>query len=246
LPEALAESLLFGHERGAFTGADKRTDGAFLRAQGGTLFLDELGELPPEIQPKLLRAVAEDSVRRVGARDYERCNVRVIAATRRDLRREINAGRFRDDLYFRLAQVRVHLPPLRERLDDIPILVAEACERIRRPHTTERVTAYILSRFRNYDWPGNVRELVNVASVLASLGDDAAHDMLPVEMSPGAPTAVATPDTSQGFVQAKRDFEASYFREMLAATDGNITEISRRCGLQRHKIRAHLKKLGLT
>ncbi|MBW2524565.1 MAG: sigma 54-interacting transcriptional regulator [Deltaproteobacteria bacterium] len=245
LPTGLAESLLFGHEKGAFTGATERSPGAFLQADGGTLFLDELGELPELAQPKLLRAVAEGSIKRVGGAKYASVDVRIVAATRRDLRRAVNAGRFRDDLFFRIAQVRVELPPLRDRVEDIPQLVAEACLRLDRSDAAPRVSGYIEARFRRHDWPGNVRELMSVASVLAALGDDGmddVDDMLPVEQervrSAGSVSAAH-------FVQAKREFEGAYFRRLLAATGGNISEISRRCGLARHQVRSHLKKLGL-
>jgi DNA-binding NtrC family response regulator len=244
LPSTLAESILFGHEKGSFTGAVQRRAGAFREAQGGTVFLDELGELPEEVQPKLLRAVAERSVKRVGASEYEPVDVRIVAATRRDLRREMNARRFREDLYFRIAQVRLELPPLRERLGDIPLLVARACQRVGRPESTGHVLGHIETRFRNYDWPGNVRELVNVASVLASIGergnDGVLEQLLPLERG-AAPSGM---DARQ-FLEAKRSFEERYFRDLLDATEGNISEIARRCGLARHQVRAHLRKLGL-
>lgn len=245
LPAGLAESLLFGHERGAFTGANERREGAFAQASGGTLFLDELGELPEFTQPKLLRAVAERSVKRVGGARYEPVDVRVVAATRRDLRRAMNNRQFRDDLFFRLAQVQLELPPLRERLEDVPLLIADACRRMGRPEAAPRVTAYVETRFVGYDWPGNVRELMSVASVLAALGgehvDDLA-DVLPVEQSLPRPSSDGP---ARRFVQAKREFEEDYFRRMLHATQGNISEIARRCGLARHQVRGHLKKLGL-
>jgi DNA-binding NtrC family response regulator len=240
LPGALAESILFGHERGSFTGATARADGAFHAAQGGTVFLDEIGELPLELQPRLLRAIAERTVKRVGGSHYDPIDVRVVAATRRDLRRDVNAQRFRDDLYFRLAQVRAELPPLRERMDDLPLLVEAACRRLDREEAAPRVAGYVQGRFRNYDWPGNVRELVNVASVLAALGDEGAEQVLPFE------AAKATGDVrAEGFVEAKRRFEEAYFRRLLDATQGNISEVSRRCGLARHQVRSHLRKLGL-
>jgi DNA-binding NtrC family response regulator len=181
-------------------------------------------------------------VQRVGGRQYEPVDVRVISATRRDLRLEMNAQRFREDLYFRLAQFRVETPPLRDRLEDIPQLVSVSCARVGRPQAASRVTSYIRQRFRYYDWPGNVRELVNVASVLASLGDEVGEEMLPTEE---AKASLGGDITAEEFVKAKRRFEAVYFSRMLEATDGNISEISRRCGLARHHVRSHLRKLGL-
>src|SRR4029079_1981288 len=145
------ESLLFGHEKGSFTGATERKKGALAEAHGGTLFLDELGELPIDIQPKLLRALAERQVKRVGGAASEPIDVRVLAATRRDLAAEMNAGRFRSDLYFRIAQVRVELPALRERLDDLPMLVEEVCKRAGRPGASDVVLDWIDRRLGSYD-----------------------------------------------------------------------------------------------
>ena len=239
LPASLAEATLFGHERGAFTGAVAKSEGAFQAAHGGTVFLDELGELPDEVQPKLLRAVAERSVKPVGASKYVPVDVRVLAATRRDLRRAMNAQRFREDLYFRIAQTRVELPPLRERGEDIPAIVERACAAVGAEASTARVNEYIRARFASYDWPGNVRELVNVARVLAAIGEGASEHILPVEgQASSEPEAI-------GFLDARRRFEEGYFRRLLGDTDGNISEIARRCGLARHQVRAHLKKLGI-
>lgn len=248
IPAGLAESILFGHERGSFTGAVQRQSGVFHSARGGTLFLDELGELPLDIQPKLLRAVADRSVRRLGAADYEPVDVRVVAATRRDLRREINANHFRSDLFFRLAQVSVELPPLRERRQDLPLLVERACERIDRTPHAARVLPVLQARFAHYDWPGNVRELMNVASVLASMDDAGAETwdlLLPLEGLDGAPAPGAADGDDLGFAEAKRSFEHDYFKRLHTVTAGNISEIARRCGLARHQVRAHLRKLGL-
>src|SRR6516225_1310242 len=163
IPPTLAESILFGHEKGSFTGATERRKGALAEADGGTLFLDELGELPLELQPKLLRALSEKQVKRVGGSTFEPIEVRVLAATRRDLGSEMNAGRFRSDLFFRIAQVRVELPSLRERLADLPLLVEDICARANRASYAPTVLSWIEQRFAGYDWPGNVRELVNVA-----------------------------------------------------------------------------------
>ncbi|MCU0685176.1 MAG: sigma 54-dependent Fis family transcriptional regulator, partial [Polyangiaceae bacterium] len=251
VPAGLAESLLFGHEKGSFTGAIGRKAGAFLEANGGTLFLDELGELPEEVQPKLLRAVAERSVKRVGASAYEPVDVRVVAATRRDLRREMNAGRFRSDLFFRLAQVRVELPPLRERREDVRALASRTCERVGRPERAAEVAEELARRFAHYDWPGNVRELVNVASVLATLAGstdvDSLELLLPLEGRGALEQGGAPPATA--FAEAKRaavlHFERQYFADLFKATGGNISEMARRCGMERHHVRAFLRKLGL-
>src|SRR5688572_64379 len=157
---ALVESELFGHVRGAFTGAERDREGAFESADGGTVFLDEIGELPLELQPKLLRALEQREVRRVGTSKAKRVDVRVIAATHRDLEREINRGRFRDDLYYRLAKVRVNVPPLRERAEDLPLLVrsflASYPEKVHHLFSPE-----VIAEMQRHDWPGNVRELRN-------------------------------------------------------------------------------------
>jgi transcriptional regulator with GAF, ATPase, and Fis domain len=249
LPAALAESTLFGHVRGSFTGASGDRTGAFAEAHGGTVFLDELGELPEEVQPKLLRVLAEGSVQPVGSNARVRVDVRVVAATRRDLRHDVNTERFRSDLYFRLAQVHLELPPLRERRQDIPLLLARALRTRGRVADADRVIDRFEARFDRYDWPGNVRELSNMASVVLALGDGTHDDLvdmvLPVAgpLSRGGPPAA--PNVDLGFVDAKRAFEETYFRALQDETRGNISAIARRCGLARHQVREHLRKLGL-
>src|SRR5207237_1190689 len=161
IPATLAESALFGHERGAFTGAVDKRISPFVEADGGTIFLDELGELPVDVQPKLLRALAEQRIKSVGSNSYRPVNVRVIAATRRDLVREVNAGTFRSDLYFRVAQLRIELPALRERTEDIPALVRKMITDLGDPTAYSRITNDSLERLMRHDWPGNVRELRN-------------------------------------------------------------------------------------
>jgi two-component system, NtrC family, response regulator GlrR len=163
VPSNLIESELFGHEAGAFTGATSRRIGAFEAARGGTLFLDELGELPAELQPKLLRALESREIRRVGSNTAIKCDVRIVAATNRDLRREVNRGAFRADLYYRLAVVRLLIPPLRARATDIPLLVAHFLERLgARPEIqAQLVTDSFLAELASAPWPGNVRELKN-------------------------------------------------------------------------------------
>jgi transcriptional regulator with GAF, ATPase, and Fis domain len=164
LPASLVESELFGHERGAFTGAVTRRLGRFEQADGGTLFLDEVGELPLETQAKLLRVLQSGEFERVGGNRSLRTDVRIIAATNRDLTQAVREGRFRSDLYHRLSVFPVHLPPLRERRDDIPLLTAYLVTRKARQlgRNIERIPNAILDRLASYDWPGNVRELENV------------------------------------------------------------------------------------
>jgi DNA-binding NtrC family response regulator len=251
IPASLAEGVLFGHEKGAFTGATSRRKGALAEAHGGTLFLDELGELPMELQPKLLRVLAERHVQRVGSNTPEPIDVRVVAATRRDLGREMNQGGFRSDLFFRIAQVRVELPSLRERASDLPLLVEAMCQKLGRPEATPVVRAWVAQHRAHHDWPGNVRELMNVVSVAAALFDDPAaiDDVLSVERlsrEPPEPNA-ASPTTSYGQArqEALRAFELSYFKELHVASGGNVSEMARRAGMERHHVRAFLRKLGL-
>jgi DNA-binding NtrC family response regulator len=255
IPPSLAESTLFGHEKGSFTGATERRAGVFAEADGGTLFLDELGELPAELQAKLLRVVAEGKLKRVGATRYESVDVRVVCATLRDLSRQVNAGAFRQDLYFRLAQVRVRLPPLRERLEDLPLLVEWVCQREQKSARVDEVLELLDRSFRGYGWPGNVRELVSMvravvqlppgASVLDSLIEGRARSDADVSWAAsGSPVTASAP-----FVTMKADavaqFERAYFESLNQACEGNVSEMSRRSGLARHHVRQYLRKLGL-
>jgi DNA-binding NtrC family response regulator len=248
IPQTLAESILFGHEKGAFTGASERRDGALHEADGGTLFLDELGELPVDLQPKLLRALSEHQVRRVGGAAFDNIDVRVIAATRRDLGTEMNAGRFRSDLFFRIAQVRIELPPLRERLVDLPMLIEDICGRVHQPWAAPVVQDWIERRMAQHDWPGNVRELVNVVSVAATLAEspESIDDVLLLarDEQPAQSTQPAT-----AFSDAKRHaidaFERSYFTELTRRAKGNVSEMARQSGMERHHVRAYLRKYRL-
>src|SRR5262244_916360 len=171
IPSDLLESELFGHERGAFTGAVSEREGAFEAAHGGTIFLDEIGELAPELQPKLLRALERRSIKRIGANAYHPIDVRIVAASNRDLQAAVNARQFRADLYYRLAVVKVRIPPLRERPDDLPLLVDEMLAHL---GAQERAEAKLMRTFEfraelaRHSWPGNVRELRNyIESCLA-------------------------------------------------------------------------------
>ena len=247
IPPTLAESILFGHEKGAFTGADQRRKGALAEADAGTLFLDELGELPLDLQPKLLRALSEKQVKRVGSSAFEPIDVRVLAATRRDISAEMNAGRFRSDLYFRIAQVRVELPPLRDRTGDIPLLVQDVCKRAGRAEQAAAVVGWIEQNLAAHDWPGNVRELVNVASVAAMLADTpgAIDDVLALARDQGDPARQPITAFAEAKRQALLDFERSYFAALQAAAAGNISEMARQSGMERHHVRAYLRKHGI-
>jgi len=248
IPQSLAESILFGHEKGAFTGANERRDGALAEADGGTLFLDELGELPIDIQPKLLRALSERQVKRIAGSTFESIDVRIIAATRRDLGSEMNAGRFRSDLFFRIAQVRIELPPLRERLADVPMLVEDICARVQQAWAAPIVLDWIERRMASHDWPGNVRELVNVVSVAATLAatPDAIDDVLLLARDEQPPQST---QHATAFSDAKRQavvaFERNYFSELNRRAKGNVSEMARQSGMERHHVRAYLRKYGV-
>jgi DNA-binding NtrC family response regulator len=257
---SLAESLLFGHERGAFTGAHAKRDSPFVEAAGGTVFLDELGELPIDVQPKLLRALAEKRVQGVGGSGYRAFDARIVAATRRDLLTMVADGSFRSDLYFRVAQVRTELPALRDRLDDVPGLVREMLASAGAPGAESRVTRETMTRLMRHDWPGNVRELRNAVSVaLALAGEDddldlAAYigppatfrtaDQEPISI--GVPERAAPPTYHDAKHAALARFEREYFSMMLQECGGSVVEISRRADLQRAHVRRYLKEHGLT
>jgi DNA-binding NtrC family response regulator len=242
MPPALAEGILFGVEKG--TASEGRV-GALAEAAGGTLFLDELGELPADLQPKLLRALVDGQVKRVGGLVFEPIDVRVLAATRRDLGTEMNAGRFRSDLFFRIAQVRVELPPLRERLSDLPLLVEEVCRRVGKPEHAPIVLAWVEQRMASYDWPGNVRELSSVVSVAAMLANEpgAIDDVLMLvrdeALADRQRAATAFGEAKRGAIAA---FEREYFMNLARRCKGNVSEMARQSGMERHHVRAYLRK----
>ncbi len=250
----LAESLLFGHEDRVFTDA-KRTDGAFHKAHGGTIFLDEIGELLPDLQPKLLRALAERRVQRLGGHVYQEVDVRVIAATHQNLLRSVNPGHFRSDLYFRLVQARLELPPLRDRREDIPAIVRAVCARAGHPERVDEVIQIVTERLGRHDWPGNVRELAQIVLGITALppGSVSVDSLLPDSVSLDTLLPLATGRAIAGphtpFAQAKREavaaFEHQYCRSLFDATQGNISEMARRSGMERHHVRGYLKKLGI-
>ncbi len=257
IPPSLAEATLFGHERGAFTGAVDKHASPFHDADGGTIFLDELGELPLEVQPKLLRALAERRVKSVGGSTYKPFDVRVIAATRRDLVRAVNQGSFRSDLYFRIAQVKVELPSMRSRVEDIPILVRAMLKDLGDEEAYERVPNQQLERLMRYDWPGNVRELRNAVAVAYALSDAGAE--IDVASHLGALTEGGMPQVDGGqigggssglegrpFQEAKREvlarFAKEYFSHLAEESKGNVSEMARRAGMERAHVRTYLKR----
>ena len=248
VPHELIESALFGHVKGSSTGALADRRGAFAEAHGGTIFLDEIGELALDLQPSLLRAIDKRAVRRVGANAYERVDVRVLAATNRDLREEVAKRAFREDLYYRLAVIRVHLPPLRERGRDIDLLAERfvahfAGDRPLRAGPEE------LRRLRAYAWPGNVRELRNVierACVLAK-GDSLALD----DAFSGGLVGAATPGirTDLPFKEAKgqlvEHFEREYIVDLMKRHRMNLSAAAREAQIDRKHLRELIRKYGL-
>jgi DNA-binding NtrC family response regulator len=248
----LVESELFGHEKGAFTGADARRVGKFEAAAGGTIFLDEIGDMPLETQAKVLRVLQERLLERVGGNQPIPLDVRVVAATHRDLEAEVEAGRFREDLYYRLRVVTIELPPLRERRHDLPALVDRfldlIAERLKRPKKSLSEAA--LSKLHEHNWPGNIRELRNVieqAAVLASGPAIAAED---VELGrKRGKDKKAAPETNLPFSEAKKqavdEFERAYLLKALEAHDGNISRTAEAIGMVRQSLQQKLRELGI-
>ncbi len=249
VPAELIESELFGHEKGAFTGAAAARKGRFELADGGTLFLDEVGDMPPAMQAKVLRVLQEGEFERVGGHQTLRCDVRVVAATNKDLGAEVAAGRFREDLYYRLAVVPVHVPPLRERKEDLPELgeafLAEACRRNgRRPMRFAREAFLAL---QGYEWPGNVRELRNLVERLAILCDGpdiSAGDVAAV--LPGARRP--RPERFREGVPLKDLVDEAERDIVLAALEkhqDNVAETARALGLERSHLYKKMRALGI-
>jgi transcriptional regulator with GAF, ATPase, and Fis domain len=244
---SLVESELFGHLRGSFTGADRDRIGAFEAADGGTVFLDEVGELPVELQPKLLRALEAREIRRVGETRPRKVNVRVISATNRDLEREVNRGRFREDLYFRLAVMIVHVPPLRERIEDLLIVIRVFLQAIGVPDQEHLFTPQVLAEMARHDWPGNVRELRNYVerSVVLQKAAPAARR----SPSGGGLSAPVGVDLAIPFKIAKDGaidtFERAYLAALLAAAGNNMSKAARMGGMDRMYLHRLVQKHGL-
>jgi len=247
LPAGLFESELLGHERGAFTDARAAKRGLLELADGGTLVIDEIGEIPLPVQAKLLRCIEEKRFRRVGGlRDLE-VDVRVVATTNRDLERAVAAGQFRADLYFRLAVFPLHVPPLRQRRDDVAALARHFVDRLNHQlsKSLKGVSADALQLMLAYDWPGNARELRNVIErgVLLATGDEILPAHLPAEIQAGRPTAAAA--ALGGAVVPLADAERRLIQEALEATGGNQMRASRMLGITRDTLRYRMKKHGL-
>ncbi len=251
LPPNLIESELFGHEKGAFTGAERRRRGRFEIAHGGTLFLDEIGELPLELQPKLLRVLQEGEIERVGGTDTITVDVRLIAATNRDLNTDMEAGRFREDLFYRVAVYPITVPPLRDRRDDIPLLVEHFVQHFaqRRGRRIDEIPAEVLRRLRAYDWPGNVRELQNVMERAVLTTRDRVL-RLAEPLKNAANEKVATRENGSDAPGMTLDeVERRYIVRVLEATEGQISGAGGAAeilGLHANTLRYRMKKLGIS
>ncbi len=267
IPEELIESELFGAVRGAYTGATDSRDGKFLQAHGGTLFLDEVGDMSLRAQAKVLRALQEGEIEKVGGAGAVKIDVRVLAATNRDLAADVRAGRFRDDLLFRLNVVPIAVPPLRRRRADIPLLAERFLERYRLDNDLppRRLAADALALLCDLPWPGNVRELQNAierlaimsagveigsadverAGLLPARGEAAGAGAAAADAGGPAALSVARLRALGGLVEARRRFEAACIRECLRAADGNVSRAARLLGIDRTNLHKKIQALGL-
>ncbi|ENF84958.1 AAA domain family protein [Escherichia coli P0305260.12] len=230
LNESLLESELFGHEKGAFTGADKRREGRFVEADGGTLFLDEIGDMPAPLQVKLLRVLQERKVRPLGSNRDIDIDVRIISATHRDLPKAMARGEFREDLYYRLNVVSLKIPALAERTEDIPLLANHLLRQAAERHKpfVRAFSTDAMKRLMTASWPGNVRQLVNVIEQCVALtSSPVISDALVEQALEGENTALPT------FVEARNQFELNYLRKLLQITKGNVTHAARMAGRNR-------------
>ncbi|HKE58917.1 MAG TPA: sigma-54 dependent transcriptional regulator, partial [Pyrinomonadaceae bacterium] len=259
LPSELIESELFGHEKGAFTGAAGRREGKFEQADGGTLFLDEIGDMSANVQAKLLRALEERRIERLGGNDSIPVDVRIVSATHRPLEQEINNGNFRADLFYRLRVVTIDIAPLRDRREDIPLLAEGflrlAAERYELPRRS--LSQLALKRLIEYNWPGNVRELKNTIdrAVIMAEGDEVGPRDLPDEVTAGIPHSSTTeseesddglrvPFTAD-FREDRREFERRYIGRCLEYTNGNVTRAAEILDMHRQSLQHKLRQLGL-
>ena len=256
LPENLLEAELFGHVRGAFTGAVQSRIGRFEQADGGTLLLDEIGELPLDLQAKLLRVLQEREFQRLGSSESIRVDVRVVAATNCNLERRIEQGRFREDLYYRLNVVPLAMPPLRHRLDDIPLLATHFVEKVCRGEQIQLkvICSEALERLRCFDWPGNVRQLENAVEMAVALSgerneltgaDFPLPERAPTRLPPGGPMPlVSVPDTGLDYEQTLAWIERSILEQALRKTGGNKKAAAAMLRLKRTTLSAKVRNLS--
>lgn len=249
---SLIESELFGHRRGSFTGADRDRMGAFEAAHGGTVFLDEVGELPLDMQPKLLRALESQQIRRIGDHSTISLDVRVVAATNRRLEREVNNGRFREDLFYRLSVVTVRLPPLRDRLEDLQMLVNVFLRQLDVKNGSVLFTPEVLADMARYDWPGNVRELRNYverAVVLDTVPPAGESRMPRSQRGSEVDLEASVVDLDESYRDAKAravaEFERVYVTALLNWSKGNISLAARKAAMDRMYLHRLVQRLGL-
>jgi DNA-binding NtrC family response regulator len=249
LAEGVLESELFGHVKGAFTGAVATRKGLIEAADGGTLFLDEISETAPSFQVKLLRVLQDGEFMRVGDPHSLRVNIRVIAATNRDLERALEGRQFRQDLYYRLKGIAIHLPPLRERLEDIPILAYHFLAKYRGDRKAERIDPQALKALQSHKWPGNVRELEHVIEYALSMapGEIIRINDLPGEFVEPAADRVSSPESwaNAPFGKAKEEFEKIYITQILRESNWNISEASRKAQMFRQNLQQKIRKYGI-
>jgi two-component system nitrogen regulation response regulator NtrX len=250
IPEDLIESELFGHERGAFTGASDRRRGRFDLANRGTLFLDEIGDMSLKTQAKILRILQEQRFERVGGTKTIQVDVRIIAATNKDLKQEIDEGWFREDLYYRLNVIPVQVPPLRERKEDIPLLVEDFLEEFALESSIDRkrVADEVIPTLQRYPWPGNVRELKNFIERLVILVPDEVIEIehLPASFKEPADQAAACDALDQpGFKAAKTQFEKEYLRKKLEEHSWNVSQTAEAIGIERSHLHRKIKAYGV-
>jgi two-component system response regulator HydG len=249
ITETLLESELFGHEKGSFTGADKRKEGKFRQAEGGTIFLDEVSEMSPAMQVKLLRVLQEREITRVGGEEVIKVDVRVIAATNKDLIREMEAGRFREDLYYRLNVVTINVPPLRERKEDIP-LIAQHFLTLFAEKNHKKIkgfTPQAMDRLLKYNWPGNVRELMNAVErgVVLSRSNYLNEEELSLVLRSHMPTEEAPSLKIEAEDMPLEAVEKEAIVKTLETAGGNKSEAARRLGITRRTLHIKLKKYGM-
>ena len=249
IPEKLIESELFGYRKGAFTGAAADHVGAFEAASGGTVFIDEIDDLPLELQPKLLRVLETRQIKRLGDSVFTPIDIRVIVASKRSLAEEVAQGRFREDLYYRIAVIRLEMPPLRQRIEDIPLLVKHILEQL--PGADgDMLSPESLELLMRHDWPGNVRELRNKVQMLSVLGTEHFQDA-PATTSQASPEPRMSPrdlpsiNYRQAREQVLREFDRAYLEELMKRFQGNQSRAAKAAGISRRYLRDMLKKHGL-
>ena len=252
IAETLLESELFGHEKGAFTGADKRREGRFMQANHGTIFLDEIGETSPTMQAKLLRVLQEKEVQRVGGEDTIKVDVRIVAATNRNLEADVANGRFREDLFYRLNVMNLNVPPLKDRQEDIPLLAQHFLNKFadKNRKTVKGLVPLAVDMLLNYDWPGNVRELENAIerAVILLTGEHITEKQLPLNITKKYPDLSTSPIAAAPVMDGTRSMEEIEKEAILAtlkASGGNKSETARRLGITRKTLHNKLKNYGL-